>query len=40
MIMERPELLGAEGSIRLVTSQPTPPQVELQTTGTDGQAAP
>ena len=32
MIMERPELLGAEGSIRLVTSHPTPAQVELRTT--------
>ena len=31
MIMERPELLGAEGSIRLVTSRPTPAQVKLHT---------
>lgn len=32
MIMERPELLGAEGSIRLVTSRPTPMQAELHAT--------
>lgn len=32
MIMERPELLGAEGSIRLVTSRPTPTQAELHST--------
>ena len=30
MIMERPELLGAEGSIRLVTSRPTPARSELR----------
>ncbi|MDH3404969.1 MAG: GGDEF domain-containing protein, partial [Acidobacteriota bacterium] len=33
MINERPELLGAEGSIRLVTSRPTPAQTDLRSRG-------
>ncbi len=33
MIMERPELLGAEGSIRLVTSRPTPARSDLRSGG-------
>ncbi|MCZ6507795.1 MAG: hypothetical protein O7A04_07085, partial [Acidobacteria bacterium] len=32
MIRERPELLHAEGSIRLVTSRPTHPQAEFHAT--------
>ena len=39
MIMERPELLGAEGSIRLVTSRPTPTQAQLRTATSNRQRA-
>lgn len=39
MIMERPELLGAEGSIRLVTSRPTPTQTELHPSSSGSQRA-
>ena len=39
MILERPELLGAEGSIRLVTSRPASSQVDMQSTASKRQRA-